>query len=337
VPQLLAGLAAAAPFLLGIVTAQSSALPQASPDGTGLVDSPRGHQVFRFVDPAITEASALVVQDGLCLTVNDSGDTGRVFAVDRSGATVGVTRWSDSATDVEALSPAGPGFVWVGDLGDNLGSRDDIEITRVPVGRGDRTVRATSYRLTYSGGPTDAETLLRDPVTGRLYVATKNLFGGRLYAVPERLSAAGPNLMRPVGRVLPFATDGSFFPDGRHLIVRDYGSATVYDWPSLDRVGSFALPSQRQGEGIAVGPDDTLYLSSEGVRAPVVATRVPAKIRRAMAAQSRSPSASPAPAAGVSDPSEPSDEVSHDLWPWALGGLLGVGVLLVLLRALRSR
>ena len=112
-PQLLAGLAAAAPLLLGIVTVPSSTPPQMSPDGAGPVDSPRRHQVFRFADPAITEASALVVQDGLFVTANDSGDTGRVFAVDRSGATVGVTHWSDSATDVEALAPAGPGFVWV--------------------------------------------------------------------------------------------------------------------------------------------------------------------------------------------------------------------------------
>ena len=335
-PQVLAGLAVAAPFLLGLATVPSSPLPQQAPPGD-VLDSPRGHQVFRFADPAITEASALVVQDGLFLTVNDSGDSGRVFAVDRSGATVGVSRWSDSPTDVEALAPAGPGFVWVGDLGDNLGSRDDVEIARVPVGRGDRTVRATTYPLTYSRGPTDAETLLRDPATGRLYVATKNLFGGRLYAVPERLSAAGPNLMRPVGRVLPFATDGSFFPDGRHLVVRSYGTATVYDWPSLDRVGSFTLPTQRQGEGIAVGPDDTLYLSSEGVRAPVVVTRVPAKIRRAMAAATASASASSAPGDRVSDPSEPTDAVSHDAWPWVLGGLLGLGVLLVLLRALRPR
>lgn len=115
-----------------------------------------GELVFRFTDPAIVEASALVVQDGLFLTTNDSGDSGRVFAVNGSGATVGVTHWSADPLDTEALAPAGSGFVWVGDIGDNERSRASVEIARVPIGRGDRTVRPTTYRLTYPDGPADA-------------------------------------------------------------------------------------------------------------------------------------------------------------------------------------
>ena len=273
--SLLAGLAVAAPFVTGLATTP---------------DSPHATTVLTFSDPAIVEASALVLQDGLFVTTNDSGDTGRVFVVDRSGATVGVTHWSDDPTDSESLAPGGPGYVWVGDIGDNLGHRSDVTITRVPVGRGERTVREPSYHLTYPGGATDAETLVRDPVTGRLYIATKNVFGGRLYAVPRQLSATGTNRLRPVARVLPLATDGAFFPDGRHLVIRGYGSAAVYAWPSMQRVATFDLPDQQQGEGIAVGPDDTLYLSSEGLHAPVLATRVPAGVRAAMAAAApRSP------------------------------------------------
>jgi hypothetical protein len=315
-PNALVGLLVAAPFAVGLAVTP---------------EAPHGTTAFSFQDPAIVEASALVVQDGLFLTTNDSGDAGRVFAVDRTGATVGVTHWSDDPTDVEALAPAGPGSVWVGDIGDNLTSRPDVTITRIPVGRGDRTVQPTSYRLTYPHGAADAETLIRDPVTGRLYLATKNVFGGTLYAVPRHLTATGTNRLTRVGRVQPLATDGSFFRDGRHLVVRGYFSATVYDWPSLQRVGSFDLPSQKQGEGIAVGPDDTLYLSSEGVGSRVVTTRVPAKIRQAMA--TGSPETSPDQQAG--DPSEPSDSASHDAWPWVLGGLVAVGAGLVLVRALR--
>ena len=70
----------------------------------------------------------------------------------RSGTTVGVTRWSRHPTDVEALAPAGRGCVWVGDIGDNLARRPHVTITRIPVGRGDRTVRRTSYRLDLPAG-----------------------------------------------------------------------------------------------------------------------------------------------------------------------------------------
>lgn len=321
--QLLAGLAIAAPFALGAFAATTA---------------PQGHEVFAFDDPAIVEASALVLDHGLFVTTNDSGHPGEVFTVDESGRTVGVTHWSDHPTDTEALAPDGEGYVWVGDIGDNTGSRSSIDIARVPVGRGDRSVEPTTYRLTYPDGATDAETLLRDPTSGRLYLASKNVFGGVLYAVPEPLDPSAPNVLKSVGRVLPVATDGSFFPDGKHLIVRNYTSAVVYAWPSLQPLGSFPLPRQRQGEGVAVADDGHVYLSSEGTRAPVLEVTLPPKIEAAMNGRVSSGPASP-PTSGTSDstPFAEPDPASHDAWPWVAGGLLGVIALVVLLRALRPR
>jgi hypothetical protein len=319
----LAALVVAAPFVVGLAGASGTAATR----------------TLTFADPAIIESSALVVQDGLFLTTNDSGDSGRVFAVDASGSTVGVTHWSSDPTDCEALAPAGHGEVWVGDIGDNLASRSSVAITRVPVARGDREVRATTYRLTYPDGPEDAETLVRNPVTGRLYVATKGVFGGTLFAVPRHLSSTGTNPLHPVGHVLPIATDGSFFPDGRHLVVRNYTAATVYEWPSLRRVASFALPNQRQGEGIAVAADGAVYVSSEGPRSVVLQVHLPADVRRALAPVSASPDpASSPPTPTPADPgTSTTDDTTRSAWPWAVVGLLGAAGLLVLLRALRPR
>jgi hypothetical protein len=321
--QMLAGLAVAAPFALGVVATPGH---------------PAGHEVFRFDDPAIVEASALVVEDGLYVTSNDSGDTGRVFAVDDTGRTVGVTHWSQDPADTEALAPAGHGFVWVGDIGDNLAHRASVEIARIPIGRGERSVRPTTYRLSYPDGATDAETLLRDPATGRLYVASKNVFGGVMYAVPEQLDPARENRLRAVGRVLPVATDGSFFPDGKHLVVRNYSTAVVYAWPSLQPVGSFALPHQRQGEGIAVAPDGTVYVSSEGAHSPVLRVAMPSAIQDAVRpAVSATSSPSGDGKAGSTPPAGPSEAepTSRDAWPWVTGGLFGLVALVVLVRAVR--
>jgi hypothetical protein len=322
--QLLAGLVIAAPLALGVAT---------TPGG------PHGTQVFTFDDRAIVEGSSLVVDDGLFMTANDSRDTGRIFSVDRTGRTVGVTHWSDHPLDTEALAPGGHGFVWVGDIGDNLGRRSSVEVARVPVGAGDRTVHPATYRLTYPDGATDAETLLRDPGSGRLYVASKNVFGGVLYAVPEHLDASRTNRMHPIGRVLPEATDGSFFPDGRHLIVRNYATAVVYDWPSLQPLGSFPLPRQPQGEGIAVAEDGTVYLSSEGEHSAVLEVTLPPAIQDAVRAQvSEAPStATPSTSHGSSQPTDPAEAepTSRDAWPWLAGGLVAVVALVVLLRALR--
>jgi streptogramin lyase len=323
-----AGLAVAAPFVMGTVSASSLS----------------GHSVFTFRDPAIVESSALVVRGGLFYTLNDSGDSGRVFAVDDTGRTVGVTHWAQLPHDCEAMAPAGPGEVWVGDIGDNLADRSSIVVARMPVGRGDRTVQVPEYELTYPDRPANAETLVSDPLTGRLYVATKDVFGGMLYAAPRVLSADHPNPLTPVGHVLSVATDGSFFPDGRHLLVRNYGTAAVYAWPSMRKIDTFTLPPQGQGEGISVALDGTVYASSEGLHSPVIEVPLPAKVRRAVGtptSSSSSPSAQPSGTTSSGDSgsvaSDSTDSAARDLWPWLAGGLLGIGLIVLLLRSLRPR
>lgn len=227
-------------------------------------EDPRSSVDLTYQDPAIVEASGLVVRNGFFVTVNDSGDGGRIFTVDRSGETVGTTSWSDEPTDTEALAPAGPGRVWVGDIGDNPGSRTSITVLEVPFGPGDRTVEPTAYELVYPDGAHDAETLLAHPRTGQLFVVTKDIFGGTMYAAPRRLSADEPNDLTAVVDTMAFATDGSFFPDGRSYVLRDYGNAAVYSFPDHERLSSFRLPSQRQGEGIAVAEDGSVHVNTEG-------------------------------------------------------------------------
>jgi hypothetical protein len=317
--------------------------------GSVLPHSPAGNEVTRFEDPEIIESSGLVVVDGLLVTTNDSGDSGRVFTVDpATGQTVGVTAWSAEPEDVEALAPTGGaadgGEVWVGDIGDNRAERPSISVSQVPVGRGDVDVDVTAYELVYPDGPRDAESLLADPATGRLYVVSKGVFGGSLYAAPERLSAGKPNRLKEVGPVLAIATDASFFPDGRHIIVRNYTQAAVYSWPELVEVGHFGLPDQEQGEGIAVADDDTIYASSEGLRAPVLRIALPAAVRRAMEPPPATPTATPitpseTPPPGTRQGTELPEQPAEDrsAWGWALGGILGAGIIVVLARALRPR
>jgi hypothetical protein len=88
--------AVALPFLLGAAAG--------APD-------PTGTPVLRFGDPDIVESSGLAftatTRGGLVHTVNDSGDSGRVFTVDTAtGSTVGVTSWDGDPVDVEALAPS---------------------------------------------------------------------------------------------------------------------------------------------------------------------------------------------------------------------------------------
>ncbi len=317
-------------------------------------------EVFRFQDSEIVESSGLVVAGERAFTINDSGDTGRVFTVDlATGETTGVTYWADGPTDVEALAPGRNGRVWVGDIGDNTRSRTSIQVTSVPVGDGDRTVDEKTVDLVYPDGSHDAEALLAHPVTGRLYVVTKGVFGGEIYAAPTAMDDDAPHLLRLLGQAPGIVTDGAFFPDGRHVVLRTYSSAVIYSFPELDRIGSFDLPKQQQGEGVAVTSNQDVYVSSEGQQAPVLRVPLPSELRAAMnrvpsqtpttPGSSTGPTTSATPATPGSssttsadavpertDLTDPGDQVRRsDVWWWLGGGVLLVGLLLVLVRSLR--
>ncbi|MDN5896605.1 MAG: hypothetical protein L0H93_21615, partial [Nocardioides sp.] len=234
--RVLAAAALATPFLVG--AGASSALDE--------------DVVLTFSDPDIVESSGLVVTDDVVVTANDSGDSARIFVVDlATGDTLGTVTYDGEGRDVEALAPAGDGRVWVGDIGDNFAAEDHVEVHRVPIAQADSSVEGETFDLAYPDGAKDAEALLAHPVTDRLYIASKAVLGGGFYAAPKDLDASSTNQLEKIGSDVPgLVTDGAFFPDGKHLILRNYNQAFVLAFPSMQEVGSFSLPAQAQGEGV---------------------------------------------------------------------------------------
>jgi hypothetical protein len=258
-------------------------------------------------DGRITESSGIVVsatRDDALYTHNDSGDVARFFEIDRSCRTVATVLLTGvQARDWEDIS-RGPGdTLWLGDIGDNSGTRTrGILVHKVPepavTARG--TVRETpiSYRLRYADGPHDAEALLVHPRTGQLIVVTKSFAGGAVYAAQLPLRTNGPNALRKAGRVaVPEVTGGDISPDGRHVILRNYTAAYEWDVDGDDVVTALRgqpsripLPASGQGEGISYTPDGQgLIVSSEGQGAPVqqLARRAPAVAASPRAVTSR--------------------------------------------------
>lgn len=341
--RLLAGVMVV-PFALGISSAQSGDRDVA----------------FTFADPQIVESSGLVAAaDGLFVSVNDSGDEGRTFVVDgRTGQTVGGASWGE-ATDVEAIAPWGRRQVLVGDTGDNSASRSSVTLLRVPLERQQRVVEPDVFEVTYPSGPRDAETLLVHPITQQVFIASKELFGGVLYAAPRKLSTEQPNELTAFGSILPIATDGAFFPDGKHLIIRDYGRAAIYTFPALDRIATVTLPDQQQGEGLAVDADGTVFVSTEGQFSAVLRVDLPPDVRDLVSPPVNQPDDQPVdqlvdqpattPTATPSPESSGPPLVSREArelpeavtadrpsWVWFLVGGLGLGLLAGLLVVLRS-
>ncbi|MFE2170315.1 WD40 repeat domain-containing protein [Streptomyces sp. NPDC059447] len=272
-----------------------------------------GASSFTITDPRIKESSGLAasrIHPGVYWTHNDSDDGPYVYAVDSAtGKTVARVTLTGIGTprDVEAISLGPDGQLYLGDIGDNLnGTWDHVWIYRFeePKELADVTVKATQFTVRYADGPRNAEALMVHPVTGRVYIASKDESKGGLYEGPAaaELSTGSVNVFRRVADV-PWVTDGAFSPDGTRLTLRGYFMARTYPWKDGRPEGEgerVDAPWQGQAESVTYTPDGrTLMFGSEGVNSRVVAVPVPS------ATPSPSTSGASAGSAGPGAPSAP--------------------------------
>lgn len=247
-----------------------------------------GQRVFTITDERIAESSGLAVSPAhrnLVYTLNDSDNAPSVYAVDRrSGDVVGVTTLDGhQIQDTEALGVGSDGTMWVADIGDNGGDRDDVALYAFPEpGRGDSTVVPDRYPIRYPSGPQDAETVLVGPGSRMVFVVSKGVLGGRVYRLPRAPSTERPNVVRRVAKAdAPgLVTDGSYTPDGSRIVLRTYDNVVVYDAGSWQETWSDSLPDQRQGESLSVEPGGrSVLVGTEGIPSPVLRVGLPAPQR----------------------------------------------------------
>lgn len=319
------------------------------PGSAAAAESP-GAAGFTISDPRIKESSGLAASrahPGVYWTHNDSDDGPYVYAVDSAtGKTVARLTLTGigKPRDVEAISLGPDGRLYVGDVGDNLGGTwDHVWIYRFPEPKElrDATVKAEQFTVTYADGPRNAEALMVHPVTGRVYIASKDEQKGGLYEGPERLVPGdGRNVFRRVADV-PWVTDGAFSPDGTRLTLRGYFTARTYGWKDGRPQGGgerVDAPWQGQAESVTYTADGrTLMFGAEGAGSRVVAVPVAADAQPepGKASGGASGAASPKPGAPAAGDAPAGGEGG-----FAKGALvLAVGTVLVLAakRLLRRR
>lgn len=225
----------------------------------------------RFTDPRFTEISGLTYsqrhEDVLYLH-NDSSGGPLVFAVDaetcRTLATLTIT--GIEARDLEAIGSGrderGRPVLWVADIGDNRDSWPEVRLHRIREPRRlvDQDVRAVTYRFTYPDRPHNAEAILADPDSERVWVVTKQSARGRLYALPN-LRRDRVVVARPVEDVGAFVTDAAISPDGSRFVIRDYVDAEVRSGlPPGSDPRTVYLPIQLQGEAVTWTTDGSALL-----------------------------------------------------------------------------
>jgi hypothetical protein len=232
--------------------------------------------VCRFADPRLTEisgmATSLIHPDTIYLH-NDSSGGPFIYAASASTCRVKARLRIAGATarDFEGMAvgrdKVGRPVIWIGDVGDNLDSWSEVTMLRVrePQTLTDRTMRATAFRFTYRDRPHNAETVLADPRAPRLWVVTKQMARGSLYALPSPLRKNILNKAREIRTEGGIITDGAISPKGDRYVLRDYFDAVVYQGlPPGREITRIYLPAQPQGESITWSADGgSLLIASE--------------------------------------------------------------------------
>ena len=221
---------------------------------------------------------------GIFWVHNDSGQPD-LFALDAQGSLkaririsgITVRDWEDIAT---GPCPRGS-CIYIADIGDNNAARDRITVYRLPEpDLGDKaTAPSEVFHATYPDGPRDAETLVVT-TDARIFIVSKGETGSvAVYRFPGALRDGATVQLEHVGQSLTAdrvnegnrITGGSASQDGRWIVLRTHGYLTFYSaadfvrgaWRAAMRVDLAAL-DEPQGEGVALGGDDRIYLVGEG-------------------------------------------------------------------------
>ncbi len=263
-------------------------------------------KVGNLADPEISEASGIVASrcnPGIFWTHNDSGDSANIYAIAKTGESLGIWNIPRSANNdwediAEYKDTKGKCFLYVGDIGDNSERISEHSIYRVQephvsthaVSMTAKDIQTTDtaevLRFKYPDGPHNAETLMVGPNDGEIYVVTKNRKGpAAVFRLNPEFDLEAPVPAEKIAEITVPAimkgliTGGDIAPDGRHMILCDYVSGYEFTLPNgesnFNEIWSqppeiVDVGDRRIGESVCYSQDgNALYSTSEGVGAPV--------------------------------------------------------------------
>lgn len=263
--------------------------------------------VARIKDDAVQESSGVVASrcnEGAYWTHNDSGDDAFIYAFNLQGDKLGVWRVpgakNDDWEDIAAFKdPSGKCFLYVGDTGNNRHDKGELTIYRIPepqIGPGDKDASKKDIILTEPAQAIevkdpdfkdDAETLMVHPVTGDIYLLTKNAKReSSIYKISPPFQIDKPNTMQLIGTIsMPavpkgLLTGGDISPDGTRVVVCDYYGAYELVLPggtkNFDEIWKQSplvveLGERKTGESIGYSADGKfLVATSEGKNPPII-------------------------------------------------------------------
>jgi len=174
-------------------------------------------------------------------------------------------------------------YIYYADIGDNNFNRALVTVYRFeePVLTGVSAqmqihVTPDIIQLKYPNSSLNAETILIDPLTKDLYLASKETNQSTLYLASYPQSTTSITTMKPVVKTrFDLLTSGDIAPDGKAILLRNKGqifywtrdvsktiAATILQTPSR---APFAA-NEPQGEGIGFAADNSGYYTNTEIK-----------------------------------------------------------------------
>jgi len=238
----------------------------------------------------ISGIAASRVNPGVLYIHDDSGNPNQVYLTDASGAdkgtltltSVGNRDWEDIAVGPGPV--AGKSYVYVADIGDNDSKYSSIFIYRFP--EPDLTGKSLPFvtdiasidiiELKYPDGAHNAETLMVDPLTRDIFIASKQSNLSFVYTAAYPQSTTSVTVMKPVVQLyFNKATSGDISPDGSEILLRSNELIWYWKLPAETNISAGLLlqpqvapyaNNEPQGEGICFAADGSGYFTDTEIK-----------------------------------------------------------------------
>jgi hypothetical protein len=268
-------------------------------------DFSKAEVIARIFSKEINESSGLAVskcQRDVFWTHNDSGDGPFVYAFNYKGESLGTFRlpnvenidWEDIAT---VRIESGSCFLYIGEIGDNDRKREVHAIYRIPEpsisdkvsSRKDPllTPDADIIRFRYPDDRQNAEALLVEPVSQKVFIITKQLnTAAKVFEIKPDFTNSEVHTAAHVTDIsLPavpsgLVTGGDISFDGKNVVLCDYYAGYLFSLPKSandfreiwrQKPAAFDLGPRDIGEAVAFGDDvNTIYATTEHLNAPLI-------------------------------------------------------------------
>jgi hypothetical protein len=189
--------------------------------------------------------------------------------------------WEDIAV---GPGPDGKSYIYIGEIGDNAAVHDEVFIYRIPEPdklKPESEVKPEKIKLTYPGGPRDAETLMVDPISGDIYIISKRDKKNTIYCLPADRFNDKEAVLEKVGELnFTSSTAGDISSEGNQILIKSY--LNIYYWirkpgesiaQALTREPTMLLYNpEPQGEAIGFQQDGKGYYTISEKRFDILPT-----------------------------------------------------------------